>query len=79
MSTGILHGKMVKTSSNAEEDDPATCICLAVLDGTVNGDTSTENGGSSIGGEVLWDQGDVVDIGNKVFGEGIVDSVAAQC
>ncbi len=79
MSTGVLHGKMVKTSSDTEEDDPATCIGLAVLDGTVNGDTSAENGGSSIGGEVLWDQGDMVDIGDNVFGEGIVDSVATQC
>ncbi len=69
---------MVKTSSNAEEDDPATCIGLAVLDGVVNGDTSAENGGSSIGGEVLWDRGDLVDIGDDVFGEGIIDSVAAR-
>ncbi|PBK62841.1 hypothetical protein ARMSODRAFT_980469 [Armillaria solidipes] len=64
----VLYGKMTDT----EVDDPAACTGLAVLDSAVNGDTSAENGSSSVGGEVLRDWGDVADIGDDVFGEAVL-------
>ncbi len=77
-STGVLHGKMAEASSGTGEDDPVACTGLAVLDGAVDGDTSAENGGGSVGGEALRDRGNVVDIGDDVFGEGAVDGVATE-
>lgn len=77
-SAGVLNGQVAKSSSGTGKNNPITGVGLAVLDRTVDGNASTEDGGGSVGGEALGDGSDVVDVGDDVFSEGAVDGVAGK-